>query len=119
MSRKRVSGRSLQAQRVNNRQRRLFLEQLEARRLLAVELVSVTPLPAPLSAGEAFSTNPVISGNGRYVAFQSESTDLVDDVADSNGAVDVFVRDLLLDRPASGRVTALRRLRRSVTTGGS
>jgi Tol biopolymer transport system component len=39
------------------------------------------------------SFDPNISGNGRYVAFISEASNLV--AGDTNGLVDVFVRDLL------------------------
>jgi Tol biopolymer transport system component len=39
----------------------------------------------------AASTNPSISADGRFVAFESAASDLV--ANDSNGAVDVFVRD--------------------------
>ncbi|HEY8112624.1 MAG TPA: hypothetical protein VII16_07120, partial [Actinomycetes bacterium] len=39
------------------------------------------------------SFDPNISGNGRYVAFISEASNLVP--GDTNGLVDVFVRDLL------------------------
>ena len=67
---------------------------LEDRRLLTVELVSVTP---GLSAGALTSTNPAISAGGRYVAFQSRATDLVAGFSDTNGGEDVFVRDLMLD----------------------
>jgi hypothetical protein len=38
------------------------------------------------------STNPSISANGRYVAFQSTATNLVPN--DTNGKVDVFVKDV-------------------------
>ncbi len=41
--------------------------------------------------GVNWSQNPSISGDGRYVAFKSYATNLVDD--DTNGHVDVFVRD--------------------------
>lgn len=55
------------------------------------------------TGGEAnsYSTNPSISGNGRYVAFQSPASNLVPD--DTNSTFDVFVRDLVNDRtsPAS------------------
>ncbi|HEY3305674.1 MAG TPA: hypothetical protein VGL70_19285 [Candidatus Binatia bacterium] len=37
------------------------------------------------------STQPAISGDGRYVAFVSEATNLVPD--DTNGLADIFVRD--------------------------
>lgn len=39
------------------------------------------------------SFDPVISGDGRFVAFNSQATNLVPD--DTNGATDVFVRDRL------------------------
>ena len=42
--------------------------------------------------GNANSYNPSISGNGRYVAFDSTATNLVS--GDSNQARDVFVRDV-------------------------
>ncbi|MCH7871972.1 MAG: PD40 domain-containing protein, partial [Planctomycetes bacterium] len=50
--------------------------------------VSTTGRPA-----NAESTGPVISGDGRFVAFLSAADNLADD--DNNGAVDVFVHDLL------------------------
>jgi Tol biopolymer transport system component len=42
--------------------------------------------------GDGASYGPGISGNGRVVAFTSESTNLV--AGDTNGTTDVFVRDL-------------------------
>jgi Tol biopolymer transport system component len=39
------------------------------------------------------STNPVLSADGRYVAFESDATNLVP--GDTNGYTDVFVRDRL------------------------
>jgi Tol biopolymer transport system component len=42
--------------------------------------------------GDSHSGSPVISGNGRYVAFVSSASRLV--AGDTNGASDVFVRDL-------------------------
>jgi Tol biopolymer transport system component len=42
--------------------------------------------------GNGRSTYPVISGDGRFVAFDSESTNLVE--GDTNRTSDVFVRDL-------------------------
>lgn len=41
--------------------------------------------------GNASSTTPVISGNGRFVAFTSDASSLVS--GDTNGVRDVFVRD--------------------------
>jgi Tol biopolymer transport system component len=41
------------------------------------------------------SSQPSISGTGRWVAFVSEATNLGDGLIDNNGVKDVFVRDLL------------------------
>ncbi len=57
-------------------------------------------------AADGLSTDPVISGDGRYVAFTSGADNLA--AGDSNKALDVFVRDL------QARVTTLV----SVKTGG-
>ena len=43
--------------------------------------------------GNSFSHNPSISADGRYVAFDSDSTNLVP--GDTNGLDDVFVKDML------------------------
>lgn len=45
--------------------------------------------------GNGYSFNPAISADGRYVAFTSYANNLV--VNDTNGCVDVFVRDRLLN----------------------
>ena len=45
------------------------------------------------SGGNANSTAPVISGDGRYVVFKSKAIDLV--ANDTNGWADVFVRDMV------------------------
>jgi Tol biopolymer transport system component len=42
--------------------------------------------------GNSYSFGAAISGDGRYVAFHSEATNLV--TGDTNGQIDVFVRDL-------------------------
>ena len=44
------------------------------------------------NAASGISVQPVISGNGRYVAFTSAATNLI--AVDTNNATDVFVRDL-------------------------
>jgi len=44
------------------------------------------------TSGDGLSTDPAISGDGRYVAFVSWADDLVN--GDTNQATDVFVRDL-------------------------
>ncbi|MGY6213684.1 hypothetical protein ACW73L_00885 [Methylolobus aquaticus] len=50
-------------------------------------------------AGDAGSFVPAsISADGRFVAFTSDASDLIDH--DTNGATDVFVRDRLVDRAA-------------------
>jgi len=54
------------------------------------------------------SFQPAISGDGRYVAFESDATNLVS--GDTNAANDVFVRD----RQAAGSTTRV-----SVATGGA
>lgn len=46
-----------------------------------------------VSSGNANSSTPSISGDGRVVAFASEATNFV--LSDSNGVTDVFVRDLV------------------------
>jgi Tol biopolymer transport system component len=43
-------------------------------------------------AGDGISTDPAISGSGRYVAFTSSADNLIP--GDTNKALDVFVRDL-------------------------
>jgi len=45
-----------------------------------------------ISSGDGLSTDPAISGDGRYVAFTSSADNLV--AGDTNKALDVFVRDL-------------------------
>jgi Tol biopolymer transport system component len=44
-------------------------------------------------SGDGLSTEAVLSGNGRYVAFTSDADNLV--AGDTNKAADVFVRDLV------------------------
>jgi Fibronectin type III domain len=46
----------------------------------------------PIGAGNGSSSNPSISGDGRFVAWDSDATNLV--AGDTNGVRDVFVRDL-------------------------
>lgn len=52
-------------------------------------LLSLTPGGQP---GNLFSSSPSISADGRFVAFESEATNLVED--DTNGVSDIFVRNL-------------------------
>jgi len=58
------------------------------RQTATIERVSVSSSGA--ESNEA-ATNPAISGNGRYVAFNSAATNLV--AEDNNTAIDVFVHD--------------------------
>jgi Tol biopolymer transport system component len=53
-------------------------------------LVSVNS--AGTGSGNGYSNDPVLSPDGRYVAFRSGASDLV--AGDANGTYDVFVRDL-------------------------
>ncbi len=67
---------------------------------------SVGPLGVQAN-GNSFS--PVVSGNGQFVAFASDATNLV--TGDTNGTTDVFVADLATSPPT---VTLV-----SVATGGT
>lgn len=60
-----------------------------ARAQESFELVSITP---DGHFGNDISVGPRVSGDGRFVAFESLASDLV--VGDTNGSGDVFVRDL-------------------------
>jgi hypothetical protein len=62
-------------------------------------------------AGSGFSFNPVISADGRFVAFTSPVGDLVGN--DTNGTFDVFVRDL------KTRTTTLVSVNSAGTDGGN
>ena len=57
------------------------------------------------SIGNGQSVNPAISGNGRYIAFTSQSSNLV--IGDANSTADIFVKDRI-----TGAVTLA-----SVSTG--
>jgi tricorn protease-like protein len=57
--------------------------------------VSVSNAGAQGNGSAAWSRPPAISSDGRYVAFESNSTNLV--AADTNNAWDVFVRDRTLN----------------------
>ena len=59
------------------------------------------------TAGNGASQRPVVSGDGRYIAFHSAATNLVD--GDTNNATDVFVHDRLTGQTS----------RVSVATGGA
>jgi Tol biopolymer transport system component len=64
------------------------------RDLVANTTILVSRATGPAGAGaDLASSNPAISADGRYVAFQSNANNLSDD--DQNAVTDVFVRDLL------------------------
>ncbi|ANB16238.1 PD40 domain-containing protein [Dokdonella koreensis] len=67
----------------------------------AVERISVSTTGAQ---GNSQSRFPVISGNGRYVAFASDASTLVP--GDTNNATDVFVRDRVLGTTTRVSLTA-------------
>ena len=64
----------------------IFVRSLKTRKNTIVSLSSSG------KAGNGLSSHPVISGDGRFVAFESKATNLVK--GDTNGALDVFLRDL-------------------------
>src|SRR5262249_15488102 len=55
------------------------------------ELVSVNSTGTATANG--VSSSPAVSSDGRFVAFQSQGTNLVTGVTDANGIDDIFVRD--------------------------
>ncbi len=66
----------------------------------SVVLVNV-PFSGALSGG---AQNPQISGNGRFVAFQSSASNLVP--SDTNGHQDIFVRDLQTNQTTLASVSS-------------
>src|SRR5262249_11320439 len=59
------------------------------------------------AAGNGDSISPSLSGDGRFVAFISQATDLVSGLTDGNGALAAFLRDLAGERtPALSTVPA-------------
>jgi uncharacterized protein (TIGR03437 family) len=54
---------------------------------------------AGTASGNDPSGSPIISPDGRFVAFQSRATDLVGGIADTNADNDVFVRDTCFGDP--------------------
>ena len=64
------------------------------RKLHKTSLVSVGPAGVQ---GNNYSAYPSISADGRFVAFRSFASNLVS--GDSNGYLDVFVRDRSCTRP--------------------
>jgi Tol biopolymer transport system component len=73
----------------------------------AIRTVRVSVGPDGVEALRGFSRNPSISGNGRWVAFETAANNLV--AGDTNGRLDICVHDRLLGRTA----------RVNVSTGGA
>src|SRR5205814_458587 len=55
----------------------------------------VSGVPGSATTGNGASSSPAISGDGRFLAFHSVSTNLVSGQVDPNGASDVFLFDRL------------------------
>jgi Tol biopolymer transport system component len=68
----------------------------------ALTLVSVNA--AGTGGGNGYSFDPVLSADGRYVAFESSASDLVP--GDTNFSTDVFVRDLQTGKTTLASVNA-------------
>ena len=88
-------------------------------------LVSVAPDGSP---GNAASGNPgggtartgyAISGNGRYVVFASDATNLIDGQTDGNNLADLFVRDLQTNTTALVTATPAGGYSIAATVGGA
>ncbi len=71
---------------------------LFARDLVHGTTALVSADPSGKTAGNASSDTPAVSGDGRFVAFQSLATNLVSGITDSNNNEDVFVRDMLINQ---------------------
>jgi hypothetical protein len=74
--------------------RRHIYAQLTDPQTGALSIVLVSQSTANVQ-GNGDSFNPMISANGRFVVFESNSSNLV--AGDTNGQTDIFVRDLLLN----------------------
>jgi Tol biopolymer transport system component len=86
-----------------NRLPDVFVRDLRARRTVRVSVTS-RGAQARCNVGSCESTQPVLSANGRFVAFQSSATNLVRH--DTNGLGDVFVHDLRTGRTERVSVTS-------------
>ena len=71
---------------------------LLASAVASAEVVGRVSLASDGSQANAGSFNPTVSANGRFVAFDSEATNLVP--GDTNGVVDVFIARRLRSDPA-------------------
>jgi len=81
----------------SQRRYRLTLETLEDRAVPTVTAISLSGGPAPSSVtATGQSTSPAVSGNGRYIAFQSNAIDLVLGQRDPSNTVNIFLYDEVL-----------------------
>jgi Tol biopolymer transport system component len=92
---------------LTGRQERLFLFDRASEN---VTLLSSSVTSDPLQGGQA----PVISANGRYIAFLSAASDLVPGQTDENRELDVFLHDRI-----SGKTALVSHVRGSTTRTGS
>ena len=74
--------------------RRHIYAQLTDPQTGALSIVLVSQSTANVQ-GNGDSFNPMVSANGRFVVFESNSSNLV--AGDTNGQTDIFVRDILLN----------------------
>src|ERR1051325_1027075 len=83
---------------VSNRLARCLIEQLEERSLLTTPLISLATAGHTAANGAGIIINGSDSQNfspdGRWLIFNSNATNLVSGVTDTNNAADIFLRDL-------------------------
>lgn len=99
----------------------LLASSVDAKQFVTIERINVTSIGQQAGGGQ----RPVVSGNGRFVAFWSDSNILVP--GDANNAPDIFVRDrqtnqLKIASVASGGTTqanALSFAEIDISTGGN
>ena len=89
-------------------------ESLEPRRLFAAEYISYDAAN-PALGGNLVSEDASVSADGRYVAFASNSTNLVAGFVDGNaGGEDIYVRDR-----QTNAITLVSHAANSTTSGGN
>src|SRR5438132_655877 len=76
---------------------RLAVEGLEERAVPTASALSLLAGPNPPSVtATGPSSNPAVSGSGRYVVFQSDAADVVVNQSDVNNGSDIFLYDRTL-----------------------
>lgn len=70
----------------------IFVHDLQTRQTIRISVASNNTQGNGNSGGEYYYGAPSVSGDGRYIAFWSEASNLVP--GDTNGVVDVFVHEL-------------------------